>query len=605
MKKVNFLIFRLSSGLTLKSRLLITYLCLSGFILFITAFSFYTTSKQVLIKNAVISSEQQLSIITNNLSEKIGHITDYAITLSINSELAEILKENPTVPTNSLERFFTNSALTKQAQRIIGLHKNIYQWDILDTENQWFHSSTSITEEITPYLSSELLDSLSQNPQFYFLGPVLVESEPVFMALKPISDIDTTRYLGTVVLLIKESNISSAFQNLPDSKEKNFYILDSSNRILSSTDSAEVFQDFSDFTGISSQGMAELTRNNTAIADIYGEDTLVIRKAYPGMDWHVINMIPIKELNLEHWVLLKQIIFICILLFVLSFMFSVLCAKTVTAPIQKLASKMQSASQGNLNITASYHSKDEISILYNQFNSMMKKIHSLLDNIYVEQNAKQEMEIKLLQSQISPHFLYNTLNMIKSLIELDMADTAIRAISALSGFYRNSLSKGSFIISLKQVLELTKQYLYIESLRFMEYIDYEVSIDTNYPMEDIKIPKLTLQPLIENIFVHALTDKFCHISISLREEGNNILITVQDNGMGISSEKLEKLTSALNSSSMSEASFGIPSIHQRIRLLYGSPYGLHISSSQNSYTSVTILLPKKGGEIHENNRTDR
>ena len=115
--------FQLFLGISLKRRLFITYLLLSSLILMLTSVFFYTASKKVLIKRAALSSQQQLSLITSNLGEKIDHISNYAITLSINSNIADVLKENPTVPENTLEHFLVNSELTDQAQRIIGLHK--------------------------------------------------------------------------------------------------------------------------------------------------------------------------------------------------------------------------------------------------------------------------------------------------------------------------------------------------------------------------------------------------------------------------------------------------------------------------------------------------
>lgn len=163
--------FRLFSWISLKYRLFITYLLLSSLILLLTSVFFYSASKKVLIKCATLSSQQQLSLITNNLGDKINHISDYAITLSINSNIANVLKENPTVPKNELEHFLVNSELTNQTQRIIGLHKNIYAWDILDTENHWFHSSTTETDQLDSLLDSEILDNLRTNLAFQFLGP--------------------------------------------------------------------------------------------------------------------------------------------------------------------------------------------------------------------------------------------------------------------------------------------------------------------------------------------------------------------------------------------------------------------------------------------------
>ena len=217
-------VFHLFLGISLKRRLFITYLLLSSLILMLTSVFFYTASKKVLIKRAALSSQQQLSLITSNLGEKIDNISNYAITLSINSNIADVLKENPTVPENTLEHFLVNSELTDQAQRIIGLHKNIYAWDILDTENHWFHSSTTETDQLDSILGPEVLDSLQTNLAFQFLGPFQISGEPTFVALKSITNIDNTKYLGALVLLIRETNISSAFRDLPDSSSRDFYI---------------------------------------------------------------------------------------------------------------------------------------------------------------------------------------------------------------------------------------------------------------------------------------------------------------------------------------------------------------------------------------------
>lgn len=223
-------VFHLFLGISLKRRLFITYLLLSSLILMLTSVFFYTASKKVLIKRAALSSQQQLSLITSNLGEKIDNISNYAITLSINSNIADVLKENPTVPENTLEHFLVNSELTDQAQRIIGLHKNIYAWDILDTENHWFHSSTTETDQLDSILGPEVLDSLQTNLAFQFLGPFQISGEPTFVALKSITNIDNTKYLGALVLLIRETNISSAFRDLPDSSSRDFYITDEMDR---------------------------------------------------------------------------------------------------------------------------------------------------------------------------------------------------------------------------------------------------------------------------------------------------------------------------------------------------------------------------------------
>lgn len=593
--------FRLFSWISLKYRLFITYLLLSSLILLLTSVFFYSASKKVLIKCATLSSQQQLSLITNNLGDKINHISDYAITLSINSNIANVLKENPTVPKNELEHFLVNSELTNQTQRIIGLHKNIYAWDILDTENHWFHSSTTETDQLDSLLDSEILDNLRTNLAFQFLGPFQISGEPTFVVLKSITNIDNTKYLGALVLLIKEANISSVFRNLPDSSSRYFYITNEKRQILSSSSSKGIYEDFSSYAGIDPTKYKTLAETGSQIFSINNTDFLFICKSSPALNWKVINLIPLENLTLDHVVILHNILIISIVVFILSVVFSILCTSTVTAPIQRLVDKMNSASAGKLDISVSYSSNDELAVLYNQFNLMMQKIQTLLNDIYEEQNAKQKMEVQLLQSQINPHFLYNTLNTIKSLIELDMKETAVKAVSAMSTFYRNSLSKGQFIIPLRQELILTEQYLYIQNLRYMDFVDYEITYESSWEDHGAEIPKLTIQPVVENIFVHGLTNQMCHIHLNVSIKNNTIYISISDNGSGIPREKLTELNRSIRDFKTARYSFGLPSINHRISLLYGENYGLTIKSSPENGTTVTIAIPDKkstlGGNI--------
>lgn len=593
--------FRLFSWISLKYRLFITYLLLSSLILLLTSVFFYSASKKVLIKCATLSSQQQLSLITNNLGDKINHISDYAITLSINSNIANVLKENPTVPKNELEHFLVNSELTNQTQRIIGLHKNIYAWDILDTENHWFHSSTTETDQLDSLLDSEILDNLRTNLAFQFLGPFQISGEPTFVVLKSITNIDNTKYLGALVLLIKEANISSVFRNLPDSSSRYFYITNEKRQILSSSSSKGIYEDFSSYAGIDPTKYKTLAETGSQIFSINNTDFLFICKSSPALNWKVINLIPLENLTLDHVVILHNILIISIVVFILSVVFSILCTSTVTAPIQRLVDKMKSASAGKLDISVSYSSNDELAVLYNHFNLMMQKIQTLLNDIYEEQNAKQKMEVQLLQSQINPHFLYNTLNTIKSLIELDMKETAVKAVSAMSTFYRNSLSKGQFIIPLRQELILTEQYLYIQNLRYMDFVDYEITYESSWEDHGAEIPKLTIQPVVENIFVHGLTNQMCHIHLNVSIKNNTIYISISDNGSGIPREKLTELNRSIRDFKTARYSFGLPSINHRISLLYGENYGLTIKSSPENGTTVTIAIPDKkstlGGNI--------
>ena len=581
-------VFHLFLGISLKRRLFITYLLLSSLILMLTSVFFYTASKKVLIKRAALSSQQQLSLITSNLGEKIDNISNYAITLSINSNIADVLKENPTVPENTLEHFLVNSELTDQAQRIIGLHKNIYAWDILDTENHWFHSSTTETDQLDSILGPEVLDSLQTNLAFQFLGPFQISGEPTFVALKSITNIDNTKYLGALVLLIRETNISSAFRDLPDSSSRDFYITDENGQILSSSSSGGIYKDFSSYTKISSENYKTLTETDRQFFSVDGTDTLFICKSYPDLNWNVINLIPLESLTLDHMVILHNILLISIVVFILSVFFSILCTGTVTAPIQKLVEKMKSASAGKLNISASYSSNDELAVLYNQFNLMMQKIQTLLNDIYEEQNAKQKMEIRLLQSQINPHFLYNSLSIINWMAIKSRQKEISRVTLALSTFYRTALSKGADMVTVETCIRNIEAYLEIQLI--MHDNDFKVEWNIDPSVQQELVPKLALQPIVENALEHGLDVKEEGeklLKLYFFEENGDVVIRVEDNGIGMEQEQAEKLLT------YQAKGYGLKNVNDRMCILYGEKYAIRILSKVGEGTSVDMRIPKE------------
>ena len=199
------------------------------------------------------------------------------------------------------------------------------------------------------------------------------------------------------------------------------------------------------------------------------------------------------------------------------------------------------------------------------------------------------MELALLQAQINPHFLYNTLDTIIWLIEADKPQEAEEMVSDLSAFFRHTLSKGKDVITLAEETEHIRSYLQIQQARYKDILRY--TIDMAPEVLTAALPKLTLQPLVENALYHGVKLKRAmgHIYVMARREEGNVLIQVTDDGMGMTPERLQELRQAMETGE--RVGFGLATVNERLRLLFGPEYGLDLSSRQGVGTTVTIHIP--------------
>jgi two-component system sensor histidine kinase YesM len=238
---------------------------------------------------------------------------------------------------------------------------------------------------------------------------------------------------------------------------------------------------------------------------------------------------------------------------------------------------------------------DEITELGLSFNIMIGKIRELLDAKMKEQKNLQKAELRALQAQINPHFLYNTLDTIIWMAEARQTDQVITIVSALSNFFRISLSKGRDWITIGEELERAKSYLTIQRMRYRDILDFKIEADNE--VVNNTILKLILQPLIENALYHGIKNKRCGGTIVIRAKRRNadeILLEVEDDGIGFTPEKLAQLQAELSADSGEiklESGFGIDNVNQRIRLYYGRQYGLSVKSEYNTGTCATLVIP--------------
>ena len=271
---------------------------------------------------------------------------------------------------------------------------------------------------------------------------------------------------------------------------------------------------------------------------------------------------------------------------------TVLIVTGILKPIQELYETTGKIAEGDFAVRADVDSHDEIAVLAKGFNNMAENIQSLVEKIKEDEQKMRKADLRLLQEQINPHFLYNTLDTIVWLIEGNEPDRAVEMVVALSDFFRLVLSKGKQFISVRQEEQHIRSYLEIQEMRYHDILEYRIQIDP--ALYEYRIPKLTLQPLVENALYHGIKYKRSkgNIVISGEQQGEQICLTVSDDGAGMDEAELEQLRTEIGRPCQeTEKGFGLANVNERIRMYFGAEYGMTIASEKGSGTTVKITIP--------------
>ncbi|MFS0726412.1 cache domain-containing sensor histidine kinase [Paenibacillus sp. 1P07SE] len=324
-----------------------------------------------------------------------------------------------------------------------------------------------------------------------------------------------------------------------------------------------------------------------------GEAWLASSRRIDSLGWTMLSVSPVSDLN-GKLVELRQVMYILLAACMLAaFLLALWLSGNITNPIRKFIKMMTYAQSGNFDVQIQYQRKDEFTYLFSQYNVMMRKIKGLIDELYVSEVRKKEAELKALQAQINPHFLYNTLDSINWIALRHKVPDISHMVTSLSDFFRYSLSKGQDIIPIEDELKQVASYLSIQQIRFKEKLTYTIEVEPEVLGYDAV--KLTLQPLVENSLVHGIEKKRGggHVRISARHAEGRVEIEIVDDGIGASAEWLNGLLAAEDGQS-----FGLSNVNERIRQVFGEPWGIRFLEHEGAGVMVSVSFParKTGGE---------
>ncbi|MEH7388336.1 sensor histidine kinase [Bacillus sp. JJ1521] len=446
--------------------------------------------------------------------------------------------------------------------------------------------------------SNEYIKAIGRPGTVYWSGTIENNSPSMlYQHITPLSrmmyDDKTGDIMGTLVLALKEFALADTYSYIDLGPSGFVFIMDRKGEVVSHLNK-NLLSTKADYPFVESIINASESDNRTFPTYIDNEKYLISYSKSEVTGWYVVSAIPYSYLMEDILKVKTYSVQLAILLFVLSLIVSLLISTGISKPIQKLVTAMKQVEQGNFNVSVkNLNSSNEINHLGKTFNQMIRYINDLIDQVYEAEILQKEAEIKALQSQINPHFLYNTLSTIDSIATVKQEKEISEISQMLADIFRYSTNGNDFATLEEELLQI-ERYLNIQKFRYGQKLNWRIIVDPT--IKSSMIVKLLLQPIVENAVIHGIR-KSGMITISAYPQAANLSIVIEDNGIGMDDLKLEQLISHLNSEYETRNKvkggdhIGLVNVNNRIKSHFGNSFGLKIISAKEIGTKVNITLP--------------
>lgn len=567
------------------------------FLLCNTAISFLISEKQIK-QNAYLNITDTVAQTQIFLDNRLSDIFEKLYTLENNNKILSIISKYNRIPDNE----YQISDLAVMNDILDNLYASNYS--ILDSIFMYFNNGRFVIHkgrtqnEIIQFDFNAWRSHYNSSKLGYYwlnLHPLNLyksdRSNEVFSVFKLIGNQDT-KVNGIILFNLDKKFFENILANPQISR--NGYLA------LISDDDVSVFKDVDAKYQMDSTVLNYLRDPNKISGQITfqrqgGVEMNVVYSTLKTNKWKLAAVFPeedivryLKQVKIYTLFLLIGLIFVAVI-------FSNLIALFITKPVTEMKNKVKRVEMGDLEVKFDVKTNNEIGLLNRILNELLAKIKSLLEQARIEQENKRKAEIEIMQAQIKPHFLYNSLEAIRQLSDMQENGKASAMVEALANFYRLSISRGEEFITIQDEIDNIKNYLFIMQMRYSDKFDYEIKVSTE--IMPYTIPKLLLQPLVENAIYHGIKQKRVsgRIRVEGYEQGDRIVLEVADDGIGIAPEALEHLQNALwnvPGKGQQIKAFGVLNVNERIKAVYGAPFGLQLESHYGHGTAARIVIPK-------------
>lgn len=551
----------------------LAFLTLSIVFVSLLSFAFYYAAGQILVDNIRKQTAESVAQTGDYLYAYFDKILSLSDIIAMHPDTTKALEQGDTEAIESLSGIVQISAMSDtRIQSIAVISKNGFA--LTSDSNMAIPLSGNMMEEswYQAAVASKQIPVVTSIRH----GEFTMDKESWVISISHEIVGSQGEHLGVVLIDLSYKFIEDYISGLDLGSTGYAYIFDQNHQILYHPEEKALMDEMkaSELLELAKEMDGSLSRNR-----------IVTKKEIPELQWTLVGISSMEKMDDLKRQMMGMIVWINLLLIVVGIFISWAVSRRLTKPIFELQKAMQDVDKNWGHIQISSRSSTELKALTEEYNALLDRIKKLTEDIAEKENTKRIFELKALQSQINPHFLYNTLDTILWLAEFGENEKVVEVSKALGEMLRLSLNINQDMVSLTQEIAHTKNYLKIQQQRYLDKIEYQISGDKN--LQNVEVPKLILQPIVENSIYHGIRPKKGKglIEISYYREKEDLILQVKDNGLGYHSEKKEEhlIKTRLGG-------IGLKNVDQRIKILYGEDYGLTISNHEEGGTIVRYRL---------------
>lgn len=584
-------------NLKIRDKVLLSYLVIIFFAITSVAVLSYNKSSELMEKQTINSTRQAFEQANNFISYKLNNVKDVSSLIFMNKEIQSIISKSGIDYTlgqqiddynrlmeillsmqNSREVFNVrlyvnnNSIYSKSGNKIL---------DAKDVEDEdWYKKAVESNGSIT-----------WRSTYVYDFKDVRGKHNVISIARTINSEDFSGRQLGVISVDILEDSIYKIVKQVDLTTSGKVFLADEEGMIISSDGKEPLGKNISSEKYYSK---VKGEKEGYSKFKLGKETSIVYYKQIENTNWRLVAIIPVNEILQSSDEVLRYMLAIMMVITIVAAIIAYLISGSITKRIRQLIKNMKKIEDNQWDVSIVVDSTDEIGVLQKNFKRMVENIKTLIEEKYQAEINKKSAELRALQAQINPHFLYNILDMICWMAMKYGADDIVYIVNSLAKFFRLSLSGGRDIVTIRDEITHVKMYLDIQMKRFSNEVEGIIEVDED--IMDYTTVKLILQPIVENAILHGIKEsesKTGYVKITGKEENGLIIFKIEDNGLGMDKDTIEKLLSETENKG-----YGIKNVNERVKLYFGNEYGLSYESEPGKGTIVTITFPTLAYEVN-------